>query len=231
MHQIDFRRYIAAFAITAVIFFTAIFVSDYFNEKRVEEIRLMEERMSIDILSLETQFDLLEELSCDQISEDSVLSAELNSLAKRLNYTEAQLGFDNETVDILKRQYSLLQIKDYLLMKRIADKCDLSPVFMLYFYSNRGDCKDCIRAGHVLTYLREQYPTLRVYSFDYNLDIPVLKTLTSINEVENNLPAVVVGGEVYYGIQNLEDIESLLPILETLKEEAATSTATSTDVS
>ena len=186
--------------------------------------------MSIDILSLETQFDLLEELSCSDISENSVLSAELNSLSKRLNYTEAQLGYDNKTVDILKRKYSLLQIKDYLLMKRVAQKCNLSPVFMLYFYSNRGDCKDCIRAGHVITYLREQYPTLRVYSFDYNLDLSALRTLTSINKVENNLPAVVVENKVYYGIQNLEDIESLLPILETLREVQATSTATSTDV-
>ena len=227
MRQFDFRRYIAAFAITAFIFFTAIFLSNYFNEKRIEEIRSMEERMSIDILSLETQFDLLEESSCNDISENSVLSAELNSLSKRLNYTEAQLGYDNETVDILKRKYSLLQIKDYLLMKRVAQKCGLSPVFMLYFYSNRGDCKDCTRAGHVLTYLREQYPTLRVYSFDYNLDLSALKTLTSINGVENNLPAVVVEDKVYYGIQSLEDIESLLPILETLREEA-TSTATST---
>lgn len=228
MHSIDWKKYIATFVITATIFFTAIFASNYFNEKRIEEIRSMEERISIDILSLETQFDLLEELSCNEIQENSVLTQELNSLARRLNYAEARLGFDNDEVENLKRHYSLLQIKDYLLMKKVANKCDLNPVFLLYFYSNQGDCEDCIRAGHVLTFLREQYPSLRVYSFDYNLDLSVLRTLTSLNKVQNTLPAVVVGGEVYYGIKNLEDIEDILPILETLRAKEATSTTTST---
>ena len=224
MREFDLRKYAAAFAITALIFFPAIFASDYFNERRIQDIRSIEDRISIDILSIETQFDLLGELSCKEITERSVLSQELNSLARRLNYTEAQLGFDNDEVVRLKNQYSLLQIKDYLLMKEVSEKCELDPVFILYFYSNLGDCEDCERAGHVLTYLREQYPTLRVYSFDYNLDLSALRTLTAINEVENTLPAVVVNDEVHYGIRNLEDIESILPELNRLE---STSTSAS----
>ena len=103
-------------------------------------------------------------------------------------------------------------------MKKITTKCDLDPVFILYFYSNEGDCSDCVRAGHILSYLREKYPTLRVYAFDYNLDLSALRTLISINEIENTLPAMVIEDEVYYGFTRLEDVESILPPLETKEE-------------
>lgn len=225
MHLIDWKKYIIVFVITSAIFLTAIYISDYFNELRIQDIRSIEEKLRIDILSLETQFDLLEELSCNDITENTVLSQELNSLALKLNFTEVQLGVDNEEVKKLKRQYSLLQIKDYLLMKKVAKKCSLNPVFILYFYSNAGDCDDCERAGHVLTFLREKYPTLRVYSFDYNLELSALTTLISINKIENSLPAIVIEEEIYYGIKTLDDIENILPILQTLKNNDATTTS------
>jgi len=223
-NKIDWRKYVFALVITSAVFFTALFVSNYFNERRIETIRNIEDRISIDILSLETQFDLLEELSCDEITENSALSKELNALEQRLSYTEAQLGADNEEVLKLKQSYSLLQIKDYLLMKKISEKCELNPIFILYFYSNEGDCEDCIRMGHVLTFLRGQYPKLRVYSFDYNLGLSALDTLITINNIKAKLPAFVIGNEVYYGFHSREEMEEIIPLLDTLREETATST-------
>jgi len=208
----NWQKYIFALLITSGIFFTAFFVSNYFNEKRIEEIQSIENKIAVDILSIETQFDLLEELSCENIAESSTLFNELDSLGKRLSYTEAELGADNAEVLKLKRSYSLLEIKDYLLMKKIAEKCSLNPIFIFYFYSNEGDCDDCTREGHVLTRLKQQNPELRVYSFDYNLDLSALKTLITINEVEDKLPALVIENEVYYGFQNVDDIEKILPL-------------------
>lgn len=223
MRPLDWNKYLFAFFITAVIFATALFASDYFNQQRLNEVQDIANKISVDILALETQFDLLEDLACTDISEGSALSGELNSLERRLAFTEGQLGSNNEEVESLKRSYSLLQIKDYLLMKRISEKCNLSPVFILYFYSNEGDCDDCAREGHVLTYLREQYPKLRVYSFDYNLDLSALQTLIAINNIENELPAIVIANEARYGFQSVEDLEALLPTEDLVAEEAATS--------
>lgn len=223
--QPDWKKYALAFVITAALFSTAFYASNMLNAKRIEQIQNIEDRISIDILSLETQFDLLEELSCEDITENPVLSSELNSLASRLDYAEGQLGSDNAEVERLKRQYSLLEIKDYLLMQKVSQKCKLKPIFILYFYSNAGDCPDCTREGHVLTYLREQYPQLRIYSFDYNLDLSALKTLKGLSKLNGNLPALVIENKVYYGFQGTEDIEKIIPELETLKKET---TATST---
>lgn len=216
------RSYVVAFLITALLFATALYASEYFNSRRVADIQTTQDNISIDILSLETQFDLLAEHSCQDISENSVLSSEIQPLAQRLSYLEGQQSVDKQEVLRLKRYYSLLEIKDYLLMQQVAQKCALKPVFILYFYSNAGDCEDCEAQGYALTGLSEKYPPLRVYSFDYNLGLSALQTLIDIHDVKDELPALVINGKTYYGLHTMEDIEKILPQLATLK--AATST-------
>jgi glutaredoxin len=206
------RNAVLAFIIASAIFATGFWVSDSINGLRVKEIQSIQQQISIDTLSLETQFDLLAQLSCSALKENSVLSSELNNLADRLDYTEGQLGSNNATVLQLKRQYSLLEIKDYLLMQQVAVKCDLKPVFVLYFYSNAGDCEKCESAGRVLSYLRETYPQLRVYSFDYNLNLGAIETLIAINKIQNTLPAFVVNGKSYYGVSDLDALKEILPL-------------------
>lgn len=218
-------NYVIAFAITALIFATAFYVSNYFNGRRINDIRAAQDDISTDILSLQTQFDLLQEHSCADIAENTILPSELQTLANQLSYMEAQGGSSNQTEIVrLKSLYSLLEIKDYLLMKQIAARCNLKPVFILYFYSNKGDCADCQKQGYSLTALSQNYPQLRIYSFDLNLNVSALQTLISIDDVANKPPALVINGQVYYGYHSVEDIEKILPQLSTLKKTTATST-------
>ncbi len=169
--------YAIALVITALIFATAFYASTYFNDQRVQDIRATEDDVSTQILSIETQFDLLSEHSCNDISENTILPSEMTSLGNQLSYMEAQGAGENQSeITRLKGLYSLLEIKDYLLMQQLAQKCNLKPVFILYFYSNAGDCTTaCEEQGDALTSLSETYPDLRVYSFDYNLDVGALR--------------------------------------------------------
>tara|TARA_B100000745_G_scaffold219274_1_gene146011 strand:- start:23168 stop:23845 length:678 start_codon:yes stop_codon:yes gene_type:complete len=213
-------KYILAFVITAFIFATAIIANNFFNAKRIEQIRSIEEGISIDILSLDTQFELLQEQSCQSISENPILSRELDTLARKLSFAEAQLGADNEEVLRLKRHYSLLEIKDLLLMQKVSEKCGLEPVFLLYFYSNeKGACMDCKRQGYVLTELAKQYPSLRIYSFDYNLDLSAVETLISLKNIPEELPALVIHDKAYGGFKKIEEIKELIPELKALDEQ------------
>src|SRR3989338_8620922 len=102
--------YVVAFLITAFMFATALYASNYFNDRRIAIVQATQDNISIDILSLETQFDLLAEHSGQDISENSVLSRELQPLASRLSYLETQSGVDQDELARLKRYYSLLQI-------------------------------------------------------------------------------------------------------------------------
>ena len=218
-----------AFLITALIFATAFYSSTYFNDQRVQDIRATEDDVSTQILSIETQFDLLSEHSCSDISENTTLPSEMTSLGNQLSYMESQGSSSNDAeITRLKGLYSLLEIKDYLLMQELAQKCNLKPVFILYFYSNNGSCTSaCEQQGDVLTSLSETYPDLRVYSFDYNLNVGALQTLVSINNVQNNLPALVINGKVYYGYQSIQAVKQILPQLKNLPTASSTA-ATST---
>lgn len=219
------QKYILAFLITAAIFGTAFYIETKLDAQRLADIQAAEQSVSVDILSSETQYELLGNLDCKTIEENPVLSTELNSLASRLEVAENNLGTNNPEVIQLKEQYSLLEIKDYLLLEQIANKCRIKPVFILYFYSNAGDCPECSQEGDVLTYLREEYPSLRVYSFDYNLGLSALRTLTSLRQVKGPLPALIINDRPpVYGFKNLDDMQSLMPELKTL----ATTTATTT---
>lgn len=229
MRDFDFKKNLLVLLITVGLFAIVFYVSNYFDDKRLNQIRDIQDSIAIDLLSSETQYSLLTEQSCPDIQNGSILSTELNSLAEKLQYTENSLGSNNEQVQTLKRYYALLEIKDFLLMKRVSDKCGVKPIVILYFYSNTGECNQCEEVGYVLTYLRQQYPDLRVYAFDYDLDLAAVKTMISIYKIKKELPAVVVNNTPYYGLRTKEEFETKIPELKALKRDLdATRRASST---
>ncbi len=235
-HPIDWKRYILAFIITGLIFGSALYVNKIIDEKREGNINAIRDQIALDLLSSETQFNLLRETSCTNIS-TTALSEELNSLSRKLSYMEADdANGNNPELVYLKKYYSLLEIKDYLLMDQLRIKCGLKPLSILYFYGKKDDCPECEKVQVVLTYLRQQYPELRVYSFDTGLEMSALDTLKSMFKVEDTkLPALVINNKQYTGFKTVEEMKVLIPELKTIDakrlEDAnsnATSTATST---
>lgn len=221
------RNALLALAITVAIIGTIVYAISYLDRQRIAELDSIQSQLATDTLSVETQFALLETASCEDLAEGTDVTQEVLTLGDRLGLAESRLGSDNAEVLRLKKQYTLLQIRDYILMKRIAESCDLEPVTALYFYSNEvGACESCDRASAALSYLRQTYPALRVYSFDYNLDLGALRTLINVEKVDERFPAFVIEGERSYGFTDLESFQKLFP--ESLFEEAATSTATTT---
>ena len=216
------RNALIALVITAVLAGTVAYTVNYLNNARIAELGALEDKLSVDTLSLDTQFSLLEAAPCDSAASSTTLTGELADLGDRLSYEENQLGSDDDQVVRLKEQYSLLEIRDYLITKQFAAACGTKPVTVLYFYSNAGTCKDCDKAGYALSYLRNTYPTLRVYSFDYNLNLGALRTFITLNKVNDSLPAFVINGKRSYGFTSLADLEKQFP-----KGALGTTTATS----
>lgn len=218
------RNALLAFLITAVIIGSVIYAIRYLDQKRVAQLGDLQTRLATDTLSIETQFALLEETSCANLSETNTLSQEMTNLGERLAFAESQLGTDNEQVIELKKQYTLIEIRDYLLTKRLAEACGFKPTVALYFYSNEpGACQDCDRASYALSYLHGTNPQLRVYSFDYNLDLGALKTLIAVEKVRHEFPAFVINGTRVYGFKDVDGFKLNFP-----KDFFATTTSTST---
>ncbi len=205
-------KYVIVFLITLGLFATVFYISDALTKNKVAELNTIQNNISIDLLSADTQYQLLGDLDCSQVS-NSVLSDQLNDLSKKIEYLESSSG-QSEQLTQLEEQYSLLEIKDYLLMKEITNRCGQKSVFILYFYTTAANCSDCVKQGYVLTDLRQQYPALRVYSFDYSLNLSAVGTLEKIYGIKDTeLPALVSDGKVYTGFHSVEDIEKLIPKL------------------
>lgn len=218
------RNALLALAITVAIIGTIVAAIHQLDRQRIAELDAIQSQLATDTLSVETQFALLENAPCADLTVGTDLTSEVSSLGDRLGVAESRLGSDNPEVLRLKKQYTLLQIRDYILAQRIAKTCDIEPVTALYFYSNEaGACESCDRASYALSFLRQTYPQLRVYSFDYNLDLGALKTLIAVEKVEPKFPAFVIEGKHSYGFTDVESFQKLFP-----KELFATSTATST---
>ncbi len=226
--QLDLKKYIYSFVITAIIFATAIYVSNYLGQKKLDDIRNIQDKISIDLLSSETQYSLLENSSCKDFTATSSLSTELGTLEDKLAYTEDQRGVNDPEVRTLKQYYSLLEIKDYLLMNKIADKCHKTALSIIYFYSDDNNCADCTREGYVLTSLRQTYPEFRIYSFDYNIGISAVNTLIATNKITRNLPAIIYKDKIFYGFQSIDDLVKNIPELAQMKAKAESANATST---
>ncbi|HVU75899.1 MAG TPA: hypothetical protein VHD38_03660 [Candidatus Paceibacterota bacterium] len=217
------RNILIALFITVVIGCSVVYAVNYLNGLKIKDLDASQEQLSVDILSLETQISLLESAPCSVVNTDTDLTSELDSLGQRLSYAEKQLGSDDKEVILLKQQYSLLEIRDYLITSQLAKTCHTKQITVLYFYSNKN-CPDCARAGNALSYLHDMNPTVRVYSFDYDLDLGAQRTFISLRKIGNTLPAFVINGTTSYGFSDLESLEKLFP-----KGSLSTTTATSTN--
>lgn len=228
MKNTNYRRYIFALVISLVIFMSGFLASNTLTNKKLESLKTVEDDISLSILSSETQYDIMREVSCDNLSNtnQTVLTKEIGALADNLSLLEANNEQDERIISAKKR-YSLLLIKDYLLSKRLTEECGTAQTFVIYFYSNADVCPECVKTGYALSSLRQDYEKLRVYAFDYNLDLPLIKTFASLYGVkETELPAVIINKKLYTGLNTKESIDSLLPKI--VKEKAATTTKATT---
>ncbi len=227
-NPIDWKKYVIVLLITAGLFVTAIYLSNYFGNQKINQLKTIQDQISIDVLSSETQFSLLSELSCKDISNDSVFSDELSELGNKLTWSEENLGNTAE-VSYLQKYYSLLEIKDYLLTKQISMRCGEKAAFILYFYTTAANCSLCQQESLVLSTLRSEYPDLRVYSFDYSTDLSAVASMLQIYKIKDTaLPALVINDDVLTGFHSIDELDTLVKGAFQLQSTTTSSTTPST---
>lgn len=202
------KKYFIVLVITIGIFIVVFGLVNFLNNKRLENVDDLQRKVTVDLLATETQFELLKTAPCGS-AEDTILSRELGELGQKLDFAEANQGIGNPDVLQLKKYYSLLQVKDYLLMEELSRKCNIAIDSLLYFY--KDNCSECTRQGYVLTELKKRYPELRIYSFDTDLDFSVIETFTSLYDFGEVYPTLIIDDKSYQGLQRISDIESLFP--------------------
>ena len=213
------KKYLIVLLITTGIFIVVFGLVALINNHRLANIDDLQRQITADLIATETQFDLLKTAPCSSI-ENTLLSQELNELGRKLDFTQETQGATDTDVVQLKKYYSLLQVKDYLLMEEFAGKCNADINSILYFY--KSDCSECIKQGLILTEFKKRYPEVRIYSFDTDLDFSVIETFTSLYDFDDVYPTLISRNETYQGLQTLEDLTVLFPELEQKKQDKET---------
>ena len=202
-----------ALVLTTMIFSSGFLASNILTSKKLEKLKDIEDNISLTILSAETEYDILKEIPCENPGsiKNTTLNNEISELADKLEILESNDQNDARII-AAKKRYSLLLVKDFLLSKKISESCKTKPAFVIYFYGNADICPECVRTSTALNSLRSDYENMRVYAFDMNLDLPLIKSFANIYNINNeSLPSLVIDKKVYGGLNTKEAIEKLLP--------------------
>tara|TARA_Y100000310_G_scaffold342188_1_gene444203 strand:- start:1100 stop:1747 length:648 start_codon:yes stop_codon:yes gene_type:complete len=207
--SISKKNYILALVFTSFIFIIAFLVGIVADRIFLEDVDQFNNEARFDLFRLELRSKLLGEHECTY-NYGSPMGDEFLYITNEIMHLEESLGKNNPKVLKLKKYYSLLEIYDWMHYKDIKEKCGADYDLILYFYSNKeiGGVKECEcdRQGFILGYVKEKNPNVRIYSFDYNLDLEEINILKEIYDVEN-VPTIIVNNNVLHGFSELEDIE------------------------
>ncbi|MBN1503142.1 hypothetical protein JW930_06355 [Candidatus Woesearchaeota archaeon] len=203
--EIDLIKLVAVFSLSTLIFMIGVLVGNYISSKKLDNINILEQDLRTETMAIETQFMLLSEEPCSAI-DSTTLTEELYKISERLDYMESKLGEDDPDVLRLKEYYSILQLRHWLLIKRINRECRTEFNLINYFYSNKGDCPKCEQQGFILTYIRKRYDNVRVYAYDINIDNVALNTFKEIYNV-TTAPTVIISDKVYERFVTKAEIE------------------------
>ena len=204
------RRFLYVFFFTTLVFFLGLFLGNLMANSKLQDIEDIQQNLQIQTTTTEIEYLLFSEEPC-LLEVSDTLGNQLYQLGEKLTFMEGQIGEKNEKVSVLKEYYSLLEMRHWLLLKKIKNECATDYNIVLYFYSE--NCKQCDEQGFLLTYLREKYPSLRlkVYSFDMDLENSALSSLQKLYGV-TNYPTLVINEKIYPNFVNRKQFEEIFDV-------------------
>jgi len=204
MAKVNYSRITAALSITLLIFFSG-FVGGYFlTSGKISQLTELQNEIYTQSLSLDALFDLASENLCDTKGLIPI-NNQLNELGNKLTIIEKDTSRSFEA-QLLAEQYVALEVKHFLLIKDINQECGKKYSTVLYFFSpDRGECSNCAAQGALLTEVKEQMPELMIYSFNWNIDSPVIDRLLLDYDVDT-IPTLVINGKKFEGILGTQEI-------------------------
>lgn len=204
----DYRKaYIFAAVLSIVLYvfgvYTGIFLqknTEAILEKRLEEIEKSIENTQLEYLYISS---LGEKISCDALK---TMVDETNNNLWKIGQELVDLSKDDNNKFIeIKKQYSLLSVRAWILNNYLKNKCKDDNIVLLYFYSI--PCEDCIKQGKILDDIRENEfkNRIKIFVLDAGLDLPIINTLKKTYNV-NNTPFIVYENKTFSGLIEKKDL-------------------------
>jgi len=207
--EINWTRLLLAFLIATFLFSLGIFLGFLAKGTITDASVSLQEGIRNDIINLETLYLLEDSFPCNE-EIITITSQKLDYLGELITTLEVKRGKDAEDVLELKKLYTILEIRHFLLTETRNEKCSGSHTTFLFFYSNDENCEGEVeKASFVLTFLRNKYDNIRVYSFDINLNSEIITTLKSEYNIKGCSGVVMNKEKIPFKVTKASQIEEL----------------------
>ncbi len=195
--------------LVCTVFAIGIILGNTWQSSKTNEVSKVLRQSELDAESFLVEQELFEsfETNCALAEKRlSSLSEELWKLGKVLGTDDAQEKLGAENYAFLKRKYHLMQIRTYILDKKLQDDCGSKTNVVLFYFKKKGQSSE--QQGKILDELVEPYH-LHVFAIEYKYskELAFLEDYYGITDA----PALVVNFD--NTLAGLVTKEQLVPLL------------------
>lgn len=224
MRRIEKERYIAAGVVTAFIFLMGMFLGLVVDIQKVNYAERIMQKQDVEFESLQLQYLYLQYLPnrdvCPVIGR--ILENNLKTLQpileKLIEYEESNKK-EGEEYELLKRKYTLANIRYFILAEKSRKECDADIVTVLYFYDK--SCDVCPTQGFILSHIKSiLQERFLVFPFDASYEKePMISVLVTQYNVTVFPTLVINGREKVEGFRTEKEVlEVVCPLYKTKPE-------------
>ena len=205
------RRYILSLIIGTLIFVLGFILSYSFSYLEYSRISSIQGESSYAIF--------LDKLNYSFFNNDPCLNSSFLDISEDLGFQgriiddlENKFGKNDERVLFRKQFYTLIELEHFEFVKLLNEKCRKNINTVLFFYSNEaGDVKKSEDVGKLLgAAVGKRENSLKVYSFDINLDSELIVLLKERYDVEKSPTLIINEKDKINEVNNIQDIEKYL---------------------
>jgi hypothetical protein len=143
------------------------------------------------------------------------LSVELGEIGRQLTIEGAKEKLGEDNFNFLKRKFHLMQIRTYVLFKKLIDECNISSNVILYYYSINDE--NSTEQGHVLDKIVTEYDA-KVFAIEYNYS-KELGFLESYYNIKKTPSLVINYNYIHEGLTDYETVSKEMAIPDGSKQE------------
>ncbi len=208
------RILLTSLLLTFIIFGTGMALNYSFDFLRINSIVRMMNEHEIDSDAYIVHTEFISEFGGDECeamrSRIEDLKKEMKTVGDELSTYGRLSFFKKKDFDYLKRKYSLLELRFFMIIRKLNDQCEQPYIPILFFYKIDHDFSE--RQGFILSDVNLQYPQeIIILSFDKDyVDEHLVKLLVERFNV-TSAPTIIINDDLKLeGLHYQEEIKSIL---------------------
>src|SRR3989338_6753472 len=203
------NKYLKAMALTLILLAGGLIVTKYIDDERVKSVAstlddaTIEVQVTEQLLLYESVFPgkevcpvLMKRIDL-QLEKTRTILGELEAAQKQSIVADFELS---------KKKYLNNNIGLFLLVEKASRTCASTIKPVLFFYSDKVYCADCIAQGKILDQVRDECNDVRVFAFPSDLGLPIVELLKARNGIQD-VPAIVLGDKKLDGLSVKEKVK------------------------